>query len=122
MTSWRMAGMIDRVRYPWAMVPPNGPAAARSGSTWIHWWSPVASANRSTCAWSITCQSDQPRCVPASAFNSSMVETVVVMAPTLGPGPGRASLEPHALVLAAVGMEEQGGDRHHEPQVREALD
>ena len=28
-------------------VVPNGPAAARTGSTWIHWWSPVASANRS---------------------------------------------------------------------------
>ena len=27
------------------MVPPNGPAAARSSSTWIHWWSSVASAN-----------------------------------------------------------------------------
>ena len=31
------------MRYPCAMVPPKGPAAARSGSTWIHWWSPVAS-------------------------------------------------------------------------------
>ena len=28
------------------MVPPNGPAVARSTSTWIHWWSPVASAKR----------------------------------------------------------------------------
>jgi hypothetical protein len=25
----------------------RGPAAARTGSTWIHWWSPVAWANRS---------------------------------------------------------------------------
>jgi hypothetical protein len=29
---------------PWAMGAPNGPAFARSGSTWIHWWSLVASA------------------------------------------------------------------------------
>src|SRR5580704_8383154 len=71
--------MIDSVRYPWAMVVPKGPDAARSGSTWIHWWSPVASANRLTCAWSITCQSDHPRCWPDSLLSSSMLETVVVM-------------------------------------------
>src|SRR5215471_17611861 len=35
----------ESVRNPWAIVVPNGPCAAFSGSTWIHWWSPVASAN-----------------------------------------------------------------------------
>jgi hypothetical protein len=34
------------------MVVPNGPAAARAVSTWIHWWSPVASAKALICAWS----------------------------------------------------------------------
>ena len=29
----------------------EGPRAGRAGSTWIHWWSPVASANWSTCSW-----------------------------------------------------------------------
>ena len=28
---------IANVMKPWAMVLPNGPLAARSGSTWIHW-------------------------------------------------------------------------------------
>ena len=27
----------DSVQKPCAMVPPNGPCLARSGSTWIHW-------------------------------------------------------------------------------------
>ena len=40
-----------------AMLVPNGPCAARCGSTWIHWWSPVASANRSICAWVTSTQS-----------------------------------------------------------------
>ena len=41
----RISGSSDSVRKPCAIVVPNGPAAARSGSTWIHWWSLVASAN-----------------------------------------------------------------------------
>ena len=36
---------IDSVRKPWAMVVPNGVAFARSGSTWMNWWSWVMSAN-----------------------------------------------------------------------------
>src|SRR3712207_7658100 len=32
-------------RKPCAIVVPNGPEAAFSWSTWIHWWSSVASAN-----------------------------------------------------------------------------
>ena len=42
---------IDRVRKPWAMVPPNGVAAARSGSTWMNWWSWVTSANWFIWSW-----------------------------------------------------------------------
>jgi len=37
-------------------VPPNGVARARSTSTWIHWWSPVTSANVSMSAWVTSCQ------------------------------------------------------------------
>src|SRR6478609_8662548 len=53
------------------MVPPNGPAAARSTSTWIHWWSPVASANLFTRSWSISSQSLVPSSLPAAASSSS---------------------------------------------------
>src|SRR5690242_7166289 len=53
------------------MVCPNGPDAARSGSTWIHWWSPVASANVSIRFWSTSTQSEVPISVPAAAMNSS---------------------------------------------------
>jgi hypothetical protein len=35
----------DRVRYPCAIGPPNGPDLARCRSTWIHWRSSVASAS-----------------------------------------------------------------------------
>jgi hypothetical protein len=37
----------ESVRKPWAIVVPNGPLAARSGSVWIHWKSSVAAANAS---------------------------------------------------------------------------
>ena len=58
------------------MVAPNGPVAARSGSTWIHWWSPVASANRSMRSWSISTQSEVPRSVPVAAATSSRLVKV----------------------------------------------
>ena len=45
--------------------------SARSTSTWIHWWSPVASANRSTRSWSISSQSLVPSSSPAAAASSS---------------------------------------------------
>ncbi|SLH46233.1 Uncharacterised protein [Mycobacteroides abscessus subsp. abscessus] len=40
------------------MVVPNGPFAAFSASTWIHWWSPVASANALICDCVIVCHSE----------------------------------------------------------------
>ena len=39
---------------------PNGPALARSVSTWIHWLSSVASANLSIWSWVIVTQSVGP--------------------------------------------------------------
>jgi hypothetical protein len=67
----------DRVSAPWATVPPNGPSfAARSGSTWIHWWSPVRSANVSIRAWSISCQPEVPSSSRAS--RSSMLSKAVI--------------------------------------------
>ena len=42
------------------MVEPNGPAAALSSSTWIHWWSSVASAKASIRSWVIVVHSPTP--------------------------------------------------------------
>src|SRR6476619_341745 len=55
------------------MVPPKGPSFARSTSTWIHWWSPVASANRSTRSCSIVTHSEVPSSSPTAAATSSRV-------------------------------------------------
>src|SRR5919112_1475725 len=53
------------------MVPPNGVSLARSGSTWIHWKSSVASANASTRSWVTSCQSLTPSSSPILALSSS---------------------------------------------------
>src|SRR5580700_4134067 len=93
------------------MGPPKGPLFARSTSTWIHWWSPVASANRLTCSWVIRCQSLYPRWAPILSRRPSMPEIVVVMGRN-----ATGSLEPDALVLPALGVQQQGqqGDLEHE--------
>src|SRR4029077_852141 len=44
-------GVSDNVRKLCATVPLKGPQAARCRSVWRHWWSPVDSANKSTCCW-----------------------------------------------------------------------
>src|SRR5436190_21995126 len=53
------------------MVPPNGPDAARSTSTWIHWWSPVASAKAFTRPWSTSSHSLLPSSWPLRPVSSS---------------------------------------------------
>src|SRR3712207_2333133 len=63
------------------MVPPNGPALARSTSTWIHWSSPVVSAKASTRAWVTSSQSLLPSTSPTAAVSSSIdVNTRVLVA------------------------------------------
>src|SRR6266540_1502891 len=74
-------GTSDNVRYPCAIVVPNGPFAAFSGSTWIHWWSPVASANVSICCCVTVCQSLWPRCSPFAAANSSSPSKTRMLTP-----------------------------------------
>src|SRR4051794_35674285 len=71
------------------MVPPNGPAAAFSWSTWIHWKSSVASANLSTRSWVISTHSDAPISSPAAASISSNVLNTRMWAPR-----GRRGKEP----------------------------
>ena len=73
------------MKNPWAIGPPNGPALARSMSTWIHWWSPVSSANWLTFSWVISNVGPQS---PYSAFwasslIASMSSNRIPMAATL---------------------------------------
>src|SRR3954470_2074925 len=70
-------GSSDNVRKPCAIVPLNGPSLARSGSTWIHWWSPVASANWFTCSCVIVRHPLYPRCCPTRLCTPSTPSTVV---------------------------------------------
>src|SRR5215217_1128483 len=53
------------------MVPPKGVSFARSGSTWIHWWSPVASAKASMSFWDTSCQPETPSSSPSACLSSS---------------------------------------------------
>src|SRR4029078_9906610 len=69
-------GRTCGVRCAWAIVPPNAPVAARSRSTWIHWWSSVASANRSTRSWVISTHSVVPISSPRAASISPTVPNV----------------------------------------------
>src|SRR6478735_4432670 len=89
---------IASVRNPWAMVPPNGVAAARSGSTWMNWWSWVTSANWFTWSWVTSNHSPVPSSLPTSAWNRGNAFSAAALMPrTLGgpitrapcPGGGR---------------------------------
>src|SRR5687767_132034 len=74
----RKLSQRQRVRLPWAIVVPNGLSFfARSTSTWIHWWSPVTSANLSMSSWVTSRQSLGPLVWPTSALSSSIPFTVV---------------------------------------------
>jgi len=66
----------DKVRKPCAIGAPNGPAFARSTSTWIHWWSLVASAKSwiRSCVTSI--QSLSAMCSPTRGWRSASLANV----------------------------------------------
>src|SRR3954451_4111462 len=103
-TSYDIAGSSERVRYPCAIVPPNGDCFAISGSTWMKLWSCVASAN----AWIISCgtsiHDDGPNSAPTS---------MVVMPRTLrDPGPlprAQTEPEPDRVAPRAVRLGEHEG-------------
>src|ERR671912_1295607 len=98
------------------MGPPKGLSAlARSTSTWIHWWSPVASANWFTCSWVTSCQSLLPSSVPTSPGTSAMVVVVVMR---VGP-PVRAWAVPATYVHERVAT--RGAARPHGPDSRHSL-
>src|SRR6185437_5935253 len=70
----------DNVRNPCPIGPPNGDsAAARSGSTWIHWWSSVASANVFTRSWVTSSHSVTPSTCPLSEGRSASVVVVLLI-------------------------------------------
>ena len=62
----------ESVRNPWAIVVPNGPAAARSASTWIHWESSVAAAKRSIRACETSSQLVGPSSTSSRSENTLM--------------------------------------------------
>src|SRR6266511_2763904 len=107
-TSLSSMGSIDKVRYPCATVVPNGPFAAASESTWIHWWSPVASAKRLICSCVISCQSLVPSSRSPDCSSSSIVRVVVISFSSL----------PHRLTASLVHRGEHSGRRG---TVREAV-
>src|SRR6476620_6444686 len=75
----------DSVRNPWAMVTFHGDiAAARSGSTWMNWWSSVTSANWSIRSWVTSIHSPVPSVSPTAArYFSYAFSAFVAMAQTL---------------------------------------
>ena len=64
-------GTCASVRMPCAIVEPNGPSAAFSGSVWIQYWSCVASANIEISSWVISCHSLCPSSSPSAASASA---------------------------------------------------
>src|SRR5690349_14410619 len=61
---------------------------------WIHWWSPVTSANVLTSFWLTSCQSETPRSSPSACLSSSSPVMVRMAAdhnrdPARGAAPGR---------------------------------
>src|SRR3712207_2709352 len=81
-SSSRKPSHMQSVRLPCAIVVPNGLSVfARSGSTWIHWWSPETSANLSMSSWVTSRQSLGPMVCPTSSLSSSIPFTVVGVMP-----------------------------------------
>src|SRR4051812_12901173 len=91
------------------LIVPDGPAAAFSGSTWIHWWSSVASANRSICCCVTVCQGLYPRCVP-TAFSSSPMPLKTFMGAPVPVGLGEGGGAPRSVARAARDIEDLAGD------------
>src|SRR6476659_4002995 len=93
----RSGAQRESVRNPCAIVVPNGPSAARSGSTWIHWWSPVASANALIFSCGISIQLEGPNCVPG--VSSAIAPPYDTCSPRVA-GSGRE--EQHELAVAQL--------------------
>src|SRR5688572_3321514 len=96
------------------MVVPNGPDLAFSGSTWIHWWSPVASANWSIRSWLTSSQSPGSRSVPISCFRFSIMgDDVPYGAATARQGPPARWRAAGPQAAGAHRGRLVAGDAHH---------
>src|SRR5262245_26155076 len=77
------------------MVPPYIVCLARSGSTWMYWWSPVRSAKAFTCSWVICVQAPAPSSCPTRRLSSSTVCTSAGISLTLSlPSSGGSAPRP----------------------------
>src|SRR5262245_15885429 len=99
------------------VLPPGISRLARSTSTWIHWWSPVASANLSTMSWVPVSHSDGPSSSPTCWARSFGVSTFSIGSSSGLPARGtcrRSSIEIDQLLerhhLVALGR------RRHQDQ------
>src|SRR5215470_15118450 len=102
------------------VFPPGISRLARSTSTWIHWWSPVASANLSIISWVTVSHSEGPSWSPTCVSRSFGASSFSIAFPPSGRGVSdrRVSaieidqlLECHHLVAARRGgHHDQRGD------------
>jgi len=71
-TSLTKTGKSESVRKPWAIGPPKGDSfLALSGSIWIHWKSPVASAKALILSCETVNHEPQPISFPINFLKSS---------------------------------------------------
>src|SRR5438477_449102 len=119
-TSYDITGSSESVRYPWPIVVPNGPDAARSRSTWIHWWSPVVSANESMRSCETSIHDEGPNSAPVSS--SVIAPPYDTRRPRVA-GAGREEEDELAVVQLAGACgaveREQRVDAAHVPRVVE---
>src|ERR1700712_3533624 len=104
------------------MGPPKGLSfLARSTSTWIHWWSPVESANLLTMSWVISTQSLVPSVSPwASSHSCALVKvrtsaSSVLVLPQLRGGRARGVRRYRSQYACVVGSGGAPAARHRSP-------
>src|SRR5580765_3744949 len=92
------------------VFPPGSSRFARSTSTWIHWWSPVASANLSIISWVTVSHSDGPSSLPRCVKTSLGLSMVSIVASSVSAVQVDQFLEGGHLVAAS-------GRRHDDQRI-----
>src|SRR5512147_2355263 len=90
------------------VLPPGISRLARSTSTWIHWWSPVASANLLIVSWSMVTHSETPKSSPIWFFRSFGVSITRMLASSLRSGRRAPEARQGRVQLHAEGVERHG--------------
>src|SRR5690606_26167461 len=100
-------GISARVKNPWTIVRPNGLSRSlRSTSTWIHWWSPVRSANWSTISWvmvTVGPHSPNSSLTSAAMASTSLTSISGMSAPSVrrpGPAEVEGDIDDHVFLSA----------------------